>query len=220
MKLRQYFDEPGVWYRQAEETMPLEESSLARIWKKVEDDNISFGIISDYHKPKSETEEDIKAAKKENLDSHKSLRETIRGMGYGYIELKGGYKYEGDKEYTLEKSFIVPNITKDKLLNLCKKFRQETVIYKDAKEFSLLNAEGGVELSFVKGGGKVNLQQGIEAVKEYFSALVKGAHRDRKFSFKLMEHELIQNHIHAIGLDKRGKGTMALRWWNIYETNC
>jgi hypothetical protein len=32
-----------------------------------------------------------------------------------------------------------------------------------------------------------------------------------------MEHERIQNHLHAMGLTKRSNGTKALRWWNIYE---
>ena len=72
------------------------------------------------------------------------------------------------------------------------------MIYKDSKEFALIKQDGNVEMNFMKAGGKANLQQSQEAVKYFFSSLLKGVHRGRKFAFKLLECQGISNHIQAM----------------------
>lgn len=190
------------WYNEEEKMKPIEESSLARIWQHVQEEDRSFGVISAYMSSNSE---------KENVKRHAELRSKVRK--YGYIELKGGYKYEEDDEYTLEKSYLVPNIPKEELLKLCKEFNQESVLYKDSKEFVLIKQDGSVDMKFTKSGGKENFQQAQDAVKYFFSSLLKGAHRGRKFAFKLLECEGINNHIQCYAL-KVGK---PLCWYNIIE---
>ncbi len=220
MKLRQYFEKEN-WFWEAwekEENVPLEESSLARVWKKIEDEDKSFGIISAFKSPKSKSDEDIEAMKKENLAKSAELKQRVRK--WGFIEMRGGFRYKDDEDYTLERSFLVPNIPKDELLKLCKEFGQYSVIYKDSKEFSEFKADGTVERSFTKARGSKegkspDFTQAKEAVRYFYSSLLKGAHAGRKFAFtefKLLECRGIQNHIHAMGLSHDNP----VVWYNIY----
>ena len=64
------------------------ETRLSRIWKYVEDDSASFGVISPYRKYLS---------KAENLERYAELKSLIKNdLKLGYIELEGGFKEEGD----------------------------------------------------------------------------------------------------------------------------
>ena len=219
--IRQYFDKEN-WYWEAwdkEQNISIEESSLARIWKKVEDEDKSFGIISAFTSPKSNSDEDIAVMKKENITKHEDLKQKVKK--WGYIELRGGFKYKDDEDYTLEKSLLVPNIPKDEILKLGKEYGQYSVIYKDSKEFSELKTDGSLERSFAKAGGakdgkSPNFSQAKEAVRYFYSSLFKGAHAGRKFAFtefKLLESRGIQNHIHAMGLSYDNP----VLWYNILE---
>jgi hypothetical protein len=195
----------SAYYKEIEVLKPIEESSLARIWQHIEDENRSFGIISAYRDINDDAT---------NLKQHSKLRSQIKK--YGYIELKAGFKYQEDDEYTLEKSYLVPNIPKDELLKLCKEFEQWSVIYKDSKEFAELRPDGSVNRSYVKAGGKANFALGKEAVKDFFSSLLKGSHAGKKYSFtefKLLECQGINNHIRAMGLGPNNP----LIWYNILE---
>ena len=162
------------------------ESSLSRIWQHIEGDK-SFGVISPFRKYYS---------KKENLERYNELKKIIRDkLRLGYIELDGGFKEEG--EWVHEKSLFIPNIIKEDLIELGKKFDQYSVIYKDKNEFIEIgtndfSVKGQILSDFIKKGWNKNMQINSELTKELFSKLIKGSHKDRKFLFNLKESYLLE----------------------------
>ena len=99
----------------------LQESSLSRVWKYVQDDSASFGVISPFRKYLS---------RDENLERYKELKSFVRNnLKLGYIELEGGFKEEGD--WVNEKTLFIPSISKERLLFLGDYYDQYSVIYKD-----------------------------------------------------------------------------------------
>lgn len=162
----------------------IAESSISRIYQHIQEPNRAFGVLTSYRADNTEAE---------NREQFVELKKTVRAMGYGFIEMRGGYK--GDQGIVLEPSLFVPSITKKQLLELGKKYNQHSVIYKDGSEFSMIgtNASAGVGkvLSTFKAGvGKDNLVLAQEAMKEFFSALLKGSDRGKKFLFRMEEKEV------------------------------
>lgn len=161
----------------------LTESSLSRIWQHVEDSKRTFGVMSAF----------VGGFKRpENEDRHFDLKADVRGLGYGFIEMDGGYiETRGGKVMvTNELSLFIPNISLKHLIELGNKYDQESVIYKGLAEFRMVATSGhesksvGATLQdFYNKGGRRNIDLSKEAVKEFFSALLKGTHRGRKFVF-------------------------------------
>ena len=122
----------------------INESSLSRIWQHIKN-NTSFGVISAFMSGLS---------LEENLKRHNSLKSDIKGLKLGFIEQRSGYTYlkkDETEEQVEEMSFFVPNITYQQIINLGKKYNQETIIYKDNYRFDLIDCESGrVEMSFSK----------------------------------------------------------------------
>jgi hypothetical protein len=144
----------------------------------VEDDKKDFGVLSAFRGANSE---------KENVAKHEELKKAIRAMGYGYIELRGGYK--GDEGFNEELSILVPNIKKNEIVSLGSKFGQHSVMYKNDQDFYYIgtNEEAGIGkvlMRFKKGEGQENLELAKHKVVDFFSQLKKGAHSDKKFVFK------------------------------------
>ena len=177
------------------------ESSLSRVWKFVEEDKYSFGIISPFRKTKTS---------KENEEDYQELKKLLKKLGYGYIELKGRYVEGGG--IVDEKSFFVPSITKKKLIELGKKYDQDSVIYKDVNEFVEIDKNGKVITNFVKASGRGNLTFDKELFKEVFSALKKGSHRGKKFLFTLQEKEIFQFNEYAYS--RRGEKP---QWITVFQ---
>ena len=156
---------------------PLVESKLSRVFQYVEDDKKDFGVLSAFRGANSE---------KENVAKHEELKKAIRAMGYGYIELRGGYK--GDEGFNEELSILVPNIKKNEIVSLGRKFGQHSVMYKNDQDFYYIgtNEEAGIGkvlMKFKKGAGQENLELAKHKVVDLFSQLKKGAHSDKKFVF-------------------------------------
>ena len=85
-KFTQYLDSAALneaLTRTDTDEVPLVESKLSRVFQYIEDDKRDFGIMSAFRGANSE---------KENKAKHEELKKMVRGMGYGYIELRGGYK--------------------------------------------------------------------------------------------------------------------------------
>lgn len=157
----------------------LTEAKLSRIFKYVEDPQMSFGIVSAFRGQYSP---------KENMKRHAQLKQMVRGMGLGFIELKGGYKEEGG--YVEELSLFVPKASRDQIVQAGKAFDQHSVMYKDEKEFSYIGTNdaagvGKVLSRFKAGAGKENMDLAKERVSDFFSQLRKGSHKDKKFLFKM-----------------------------------
>jgi len=160
---------------------PLVESKLSRVFQYVEDDKRDFGIVSASRGANSPAE---------NKTKHEELKKMIRSMGYGYIELRGGYK--GDEGVVEELSILVPNIKKNEILSLGRKFGQHSVMYKNDQDFYYIgtNEEAGIGkvlMKFKKGEGQQNLELAKHKVVDFFSQLKKGAHGDKKFVFNVKD---------------------------------
>jgi len=165
----------------SEET-PLVESSLSRILQHIEG-NKAFGIVSAFRDMNS---------KKENMNKHVELKKAVRDAGYGYIEMRGGYREETG--FVSELSLFVPNISKKDIIDMGQNNDQHSVIHKDSKEFALIgtnkNAGVGKTLErFVATGGRDSMTLAKDAIKDFFSSLTKGNQRGKKFLFKMQERE-------------------------------
>lgn len=181
-KFTQYLDSRGLQealsHKEANE-VSLVEAKLSRVFQYVEDDKKDFGIVSAFRASNSD---------KENKSRHEELKKTVRQMGYGYIEMRGGYK--GDEGYAEELSLLVPNVTKKGIVDLGRKFQQHSVMYKNNQDFYYIgtNEEAGVGkvlMRFKKGEGQDNLELAKHKVVDFFSTLKKGSHKDKKFVYNV-----------------------------------
>jgi hypothetical protein len=125
-------------------------------------------------------------SEKENKARHEELKKLVRSMGYGFIEMRGGYR--GDEGYAEELSLLIPNITKREIVALGRKYEQHSVMYKNNKDFYYIgtNEEAGIGkvlMRFRKGEGQNNLELAKHKVIDFFSKLKKGPDRDTKFVF-------------------------------------
>jgi hypothetical protein len=159
----------------------LNESSLSRIFQHVEG-NKSFGVVSAFR-------DDLPMS--ENMNRHGELKQMVRDAGYGYIEMRGGYK--GDQGFVQEYSLFVPGASRKSMIRFGEAFDQHSVIYKDDSEFVMIgtnkNAGVGKELMNFVRGGKDNINLAKDAIKDFFSSLVKGNQRGKKFVFNVEERE-------------------------------
>jgi hypothetical protein len=181
----------------------LDESSLSRIFTHIRQDKKSFGVISPFRGDLS---------KKENEERYIELKKAVRTLGYGFIELKGGFKEETG--FTMEKSLFIPNIKKKELTDLGQKYDQYSVIHKDSNDFLEIGTNKNAGIGRIKNQfdwkNDKSLVLAQEAMKEFFSMLLKGSHRGRKFLFKLQERELSS-------FNRIAYGNEPLSWNTIYE---
>ena len=178
------------------------ESSLSRVWQHVTKPKSTFGVISPFRKENS---------KKENEDNYIELKKIVRDMGYGYIEMKGGYKEE--EGFVNERSLLIPNIKRKEIVDLGKQYDQWSVLFKDEKQFVELGSKpaSGIDKvlqTFVKGDDNMTFAK--DAIKDFFSSLFKGSHKGKKFLFKLQELE--ENSFNKSAYHKDD-----LRWITIWE---
>lgn len=156
---------------------PLVEAKLSRIFQYVEDPKKTFGIVS---ASRSELPD------AENNQRYVELKKKVREMGLGFIEMKGGWTEGGITSEEL--SLFIPKISREQILALGKHYGQYSVMHKDEREFVYIgtneNAGVGKILSRFKAKeGKDNIDLTKERVKDYFSMLRKGSHRNKKFVF-------------------------------------
>lgn len=114
--------------------VPLTEANMNRIVNG--HDAFGYIMISASRADKSEEENNIRK---------KSIVKDIKSLGYSYVPVFGGYKEDGQDRASLEKSFIVYpyNIQtkeyadfddfKRDMINLGKKYNQDSVLVKDGK---------------------------------------------------------------------------------------
>jgi len=158
----------------------IAESSLSRIMTHVEKTE-NFGVMSPFRKEFSD---------KENLERYKELKEIVREKGYGFIELKGGYQEEDG--FVNEKSLFIPNIKKKEMMELGKKYDQHSVIVKDKQTFTMIGTNKGAGIGkvldkFDVKGRNISIDDVGDKFKDFFSRLLKGSHRGKKFLFKMQE---------------------------------
>jgi hypothetical protein len=179
-KFTQYLSASGLQEALSDRALPevpLVEAKLSRVFQHVEDDSRNFGILSAFRAVNSD---------KENKARHDELKKLVRSMGYGYIEMRGGYK--GDEGFAEELSVLIPNIKKKEIVDLGRKYQQHSVMYKDKTDFYYIgtNEEAGIGkvlMRFKKGAGQDNLSLAKHKVADFFSKIKKGPDRDTKFVF-------------------------------------
>ena len=184
----------------------IAESSVSRIYQHIEEPGRSFGVVSAFRADNSG---------EENKRLHAEMKAAVREMGLGFIEMRGGYK--GDQGFVTELSLFIPSISRKQIVDLGKKYNQHSIIFKDAKEFSLVgtNESAGIGKtlsSFKFGSGKENIVLAQEAMKDFFSSLLKGSDRGKKFLFRMEEKEVWGFFQHAYA----PKGVEP-KWNVIYE---
>lgn len=163
----------------------LQESSWSRIIHPVES-GTSFAVISAYM---------IELPIGKNKERHEELRKDIRIKGYGYIEQNSGYSYKKkDTDQTLmsdEESFFIPMMTKKDALQLCNKYEQESILFKDDSGFFCLLADGKIDMIFKternKKTGVITFHPDI--LKLAYSQLKKGTknQRNQRFAYVVKE---------------------------------
>jgi len=158
----------------------IHESSLSRIITHIEKTK-EFGVISPFRKSNTD---------KENTDNFKELVITVRDMGYGYIQLDGGYS--GDEGFFSEKSLFIPNIKRDEIIKLGKRYDQHSIIHKNDDNFALIGTNidagiGKVLSKFDVSGRGISIDDVGDKFRDFFSTLTKGSHSGKKFLFKMQE---------------------------------
>lgn len=102
----------------------LNESSLGRIYKHIQKENVSsWAILTSYREVNSPSK---------NNQNFKELKSLIRSMDLGFIQLAGVGQEEdeeGNVEQVKEPSLFIPNITKKSAKKLSDKYNQWGFIY-------------------------------------------------------------------------------------------
>ena len=180
----------------------ITESSISRIVSHIKSDR-SFGVVSAFRDDFSH---------KENIDRHNNLKTKVRSSGYGFIDMKGGYK--GDQGFVEELSLFIPNVSKNDILKFGKDLDQHSVIFKDSKEFALIgtNKAAGIGKVLAKfdTGSRETIELAKDAMENFFSSLLKGAQRGRKFLFRMQE-------LFQPSLMERAYANATPTWKVIYE---
>lgn len=179
----------------------INEAKLSRIWQHIKDDK-SFGVISPYRAYLSQ---------QENKQRYDQLKKEVRKLGYGFIEMIGGFDEEGN--IVKEKSLFIPNVKRSDITELGIKYDQYSVIYKDSKEFIEIGTNavagvGEVKNKFDKISDK-NIDLGSDNLKYFFSHIAKGSHKQKKFLFKMQEmflYEVIDLSFNEIAYGKKING--------------
>jgi hypothetical protein len=155
---------------------PLRESSLSQIIKHITEPTSTFAQISASRKQYS---------KKENEERHQQLKQDVRKLGFGFIEMAGGFEEEDGT--VQEKSLFIPNMPKDIAVRLGEKYEQFSVIWKSPDEFIEIgtNKNSGINnvISRFKKTGRDVIDLNKDSVKNFWSQIYKGAHRNKKFLF-------------------------------------
>ena len=158
------------------------EVKLSRIWQYISNKNSVFGIVSAYRQENS---------KEENEAKYDKLHRKIKNDGYGYIMLRGGFT---EKDIMVEeKSFFIPNIKRDDVIDFGIEYGQYSIIHKDKLIFEEIgtNRDSGINVILNKFSIKSNnnISFAKEIIKKYYSSLMYGPHHKKKFAFKLQEQE-------------------------------
>jgi hypothetical protein len=183
-KFSQFLDqnELNEWINRKDTSeTPIVEAKLSRIFQYVEDDSKDFGIVSSFRGGLSN---------EENMKRHADLKARVRKMGYGYIEMKGGYQEEGG--VVEELSLLIPQIKKSEIVQLGRHYEQHSVMYKNNEDFFYIGTNesagvGKVLMRFKKGEGQQNLELAKHKVSQFFSQLRKGDDANKKFVFNVKD---------------------------------
>ena len=176
MKYKKYLEDRVYWAIDENEKRiqyPLLEASLSRIWKHVSTPDGTFGVVSAFdHKNKT---------LEENLERHEELRRKLKFLRLGFFEQFAEYTYDDSGETHKEYSFFIPYITFEGIIDIGRKYQQESVIFKDATRFGLFDCQTKEQsMSFAKKdkNGQIYTTDS-KVLKDAYSALIKANDKHR-----------------------------------------
>lgn len=145
--------ESNAKWRKTNNRNKMNEASLGRIYDLLNRNDVVFGIISAYRKdllgenPNEEKLTDLNEKRYMELKNILSKNEPR----YGFVELRGAYKEEGYQGKDIfEKSLLVGKIPREKLIELGKKYNQDSVIWHGDGKFELIYLNGDEPEKFSK----------------------------------------------------------------------
>lgn len=166
------------------------EGGLSRILAHVKDDNNTFAMISAYRHTNTP---------KENNRQTMLLTSDLVDMGLGFIKMEGGYiEYPKDSKDSntdvpvKERSFFVKNITKEQAMELCKKYDQDSVLFKDKDGLRYIDRNGN-DVSEVFKDIEVDDNFTLNKIKNYFSRRLQGGNQRNYFRYKESIYVGVQN---------------------------
>lgn len=143
--------------------------NASRIWKYFKDKD--FGIISAF---KSELSPEV------NKEKQSELKKDVKALGYGYKEIKGVYRYE-DGSLVDEYALFIPQVKKEDILTLGKKYQQESVLYADRETDKIVVDFYGAKQPRVYDKLEYGFKDAWENWSEY---------KDLRFSFSSVEWKM------------------------------
>ena len=173
----------------------IEEKSYSRIWQHINNPQQTFAIVSAFQPDQSP---------EQNQKAHQQLRSIISTLHYGYNEMNSGYSYRdeenGTDEAVQEKSFFIPQITKEDAMLLGKTFNQETVLFKDDKMFSEIDPKTGKVVANYATNPNKNMTWNSDVVKRAYSQFRKNNNKNqlKKFAFTKLQEVVIPSRTDAI----------------------
>lgn len=160
----------------------IAEGGLSRIIMQIKDNNKTFGVVSAYRNENS---------KEENNKQTSNLTGDLTHMNLGFVKLEGGYleTVETDEEGlepivkpVVERSFFVGNLTKEQAMQLCSKYNQESVLFKDKDGLRYID-RNGKDVSPVFKEIIVDNDFLLTQIKDYFSRRLQGKNQRNYFKF-------------------------------------
>jgi hypothetical protein len=161
----------------------LYEASLSRIWQHVSQGaETGFGIVTSYRGSKTPSE---------NKRDFRRLKGLVRGMGLGFIEVKGHWRECQDPDINypecpedqlvdaVERALFIVGINQSQATSLGSEFEQDAVIYAGPE------TAGSIEL-FFSGGDSVSLGEfKAQTIGQAYTELLRSrARAPRTFKFE------------------------------------
>jgi hypothetical protein len=165
----------------------LKEGSRSSLWNHVQK-MLPFAIIS-LSRPGMDDQE--------KLIANSKLKDIVHKLGLGCIELKGGYVEVGSgsgSDRIDELSIVIPLISQLSAVKIGQTDLgfgpQDSILYCNGVDFLVFISTsievgpiGSITNNFNYDLDQDALPMAKSAVKEYFSMLAKGSHKERKISF-------------------------------------
>lgn len=189
----------------------LNESSLSRLWDKSQ--NYDFGIITAFRYAR-ECGTGEPYTTKENLQRNSILLNKLRGRGYSVTSIKGSFiENYGDPENEIEvaeNSFFVADeqnkgTLKSDLIRFGQEFEQDSIIFGEKGQDSVLIGTNDCEGAPLRGGGIDRLGGTVFGQDGQFMSRVNGRPFIFNESAELLEYGVLKYPSELRAVIRKGK---------------
>ncbi len=149
------------------EKLKIAKDGLSRILAQVKDDDRTWAMISAYRNENSQEENNRQTMLLTSDLAHTHL-DAIKIEG-GYVEPVTDEDVVNDVP-TKERCFFVGNITKEQAMELCAKYNQDTVLFRDKDGLRYIDRNGN-DKSEIFSTATVDDNYALKQIKDYFSEL-------------------------------------------------